>query len=90
MADLLLDGIPHLHKPEALEVLHVGGGELGDAEGAEAEGGAGVVDAAAGDAWGGGLLPEVRVDFAAGGWKADDAPARMLAIALHHGHGIGR
>ena len=42
--------IPHLREAKLLEVLRVGGGEFGDAEGAEGECGAVVVDAAAGEA----------------------------------------
>lgn len=51
---LLLYRIPQLLEPKSLEIFHVDSGELGHAEGAEAEGGAGVVDAAAGDAGRGG------------------------------------
>lgn len=84
-----LHRIPHLLKSKPLEVLDVGGGEFGDAEGAEGEGGAGVVDAAAGEAAGGGALPEVGVEFAAGGREAEDFPARVLAVALDDGDGLG-
>ena len=75
-------GIPQLLELETLEGLHVRRGELGDAEGAEAEGGAGVVDAAAGESGRGDTLPETGVKFASPGRKADDLPARVLAIAL--------
>lgn len=83
------NGIPDLREPKSLKILHVGRGELGDSEGTECQGGAGVVDAAAGDAGSGGILPEVGVDFAAGGWEAEDPPAGMLAVALHDLHRIG-
>ena len=45
-----MHGIPHFREAESFEVLDVGRCELGDSEGAEREGRAGVEDAAAGSA----------------------------------------
>ena len=45
---------PNPPKPDAFKVLHVYGGELGDALGDHGEGAAGIVQAAEGEGFGGG------------------------------------
>lgn len=85
-----LQRVPHPAKPRVFKVLHIRRREIRDAEGLQAEGGAEVVDAAAGEIGSGGGFPERGVEIAAAWWKTEDAPARVLAVALDDGDGFRR
>jgi hypothetical protein len=56
------DGVPDADEAEALEVFDVGGGEVGDAVGTKAEGGAGNKEAETGKLRGDGVFPEGFID----------------------------
>jgi hypothetical protein len=71
-------------------VLHIRRGEIRDTKGLEAEGDAEVVDAAAGEIGSSGGFPKRGVEVAAAGRKAEDAPARVLAVALDDGDSFRR
>ncbi len=71
-------------------MLHIRRGEIRDAEGLEAEGDTEVGDAAAGEIGSSGGFPEGGVEVAAAGRKAEDAPARVLAVTLDDGDGFRR
>ena len=73
--------IPHPRKPRVFKVLHIHRGEIRDSEGLETEGDAEVADAAAGEIGSGGGFLKRGVEVAAAGMKAEDAPARVLAVA---------
>jgi hypothetical protein len=76
------------HPTKAFEVLHICRSEISDAEGPEAEGVAGVVDAAVGEVREGSLLLKFGVEFAAARRKAEGLPTGMLTVALDDSHGF--
>ena len=70
-----------------MEILHVGGGEFGDALVAEGHGSAGVEKAAPGELRGGGVFPQGFVGGEGIGWVAQNAPAGVVAVGLNDLHG---
>ena len=77
-----LKRIPHLSKPQPLEVFHIRRREFGHALRGHGEGGAGVVDFAEGEVLGAGAFPKRVVQRAAFRREADEPPAGMRAVGL--------
>jgi len=82
------EGVPDAGEAKALEVPHVGSGELCHPVLKQCQGQPGVKEPPVGEPGAGGDLPQLVVQPLAVGWETGNTPPRMLPPGLNHRHSL--